>query len=68
MIIDLVSLREESEAFSRLRHGAEDPRRESCAKRFFHEEYIKRALPLPSSHEERVERLLIEIRDLLLSK
>jgi hypothetical protein len=68
VIVDLQKLRERAWAFARRMYSDDDPRQAKCAARFEHEEYLRQTTPPFSSADERIERLLIEIRDLLKSK
>lgn len=65
IVIDIKALEEEAQAFSRRMYDERDPRREKCARQFFHENYMKMRSPPIENREARIERLLTEIHDLV---
>jgi len=67
VIVDVKELEEKAQAFAYRMFGHDTDRRDRCAQEFFREEYLKMTTPPHSSMLERVEGLLIEIRNLLKS-
>jgi hypothetical protein len=65
IVVDIDRLRTIAQAFARRMYGENDPRRAQCEQRFFHQEYMNMITPPQPTTLERVEALLIEIRDLL---
>ena len=69
MQIDLQDIRQRARAFAKQMYANGDPRQDKCAERFEHDEYLKRTTPPgPRPVLERVESLLVEVRDLLKTR
>ena len=68
VVVDLQKLRERARALARRAHADDDPRQAECAARYEREECLRQTTPPFLSAGERIERLLIEIRDLLKSR
>ena len=66
--IDWRALKERAWAHAKLMYADDDPRQYRFAAEYEHRQWLKMVTPPIHSQGERIERLLTEIRDLLLGK